>query len=87
MVSKVNELFLESKIIWFSKLKHDKLSHCMKWGMKMYCRRVLKVRRRKTQPKEVVTADNVCIDLHLKDCLGKVKLSLVTDDTRRSTGR
>lgn len=67
-------LFLESKIIWFSvfKLKHDKLSHCMKWGMKMYCRQVLEVQGRETQPKRVVTADNVCMDLHLKDCLGKV---------------
>lgn len=46
---------------------------------------MLKVQRRETQPKGVVTADNVGIDLCLKDCLGKVKLSLVIGDTRRST--
>lgn len=52
----------------------------------MCCRQVLKVQGKETQPKRVATADNACIDLHLKDCLGKVKLSLVIDDTRRSSG-
>lgn len=48
---------------------------------------MLKVQRRETQGKGValIIANNVCIDLCLKDCLGKVKLNLVIDDTIRST--
>lgn len=86
---KGNALFLESEIILFSvfKLKHDKLSHCMKREVEIYCRYMLKVQRGETQPKGVVTADNMCKDLCLKDGLEKVKLSLVIDDTRRSTER
>lgn len=48
---------------------------------------MLKVQRRESQDKGValIIANNVCIDLCLKDCLGKVKLNLVIDDTIRST--
>lgn len=48
---------------------------------------MLKVQGRETQPKGVLTVDSVCLDICLKDCLGEVKLSLVIDDTRKSTER